>query len=299
MLGRIRVGGLASVGALMAAAGFAATGPTATMASGTYVCSGSVSAPGVLAGSFFDVQVQGVCFVNGGPALVHGKLTVRPGSALVSAFALNDVTGSGTSSLTVNGDLTVDRGGALVMGCLASSFACLDDPDQNNPTLASHDRVGGDLVGNRALGMVVHNSRIGGNVMEQGGGSGLTCNPSGIFAAFGSPAYTDTEDSVIVGSAQVTNLTSCWMGFIRNRVGGDVRLVNDQFADTDAIEILSNHVGGNLVCHGDSSTWDSADLSEHLFPRIPEPNTVAGTREGQCVLSSPTHRGGQPGPGAF
>lgn len=299
MLGRIRVGGLASVGALIAAAGFAATGATATLASGTYVCSGSASAPGVLAGSFFNVQVDGFCAVNGGSALVHGNLTVRPGSALVAAFALNDVSGHGTSSLTVNGNLKVDAGGAAVIGCLPTSFPCIDDPNQNAPTLSSHDRIGGNLVEVNPLGVVVHNTRIGGNVTETGGGGGFNCNPSGVFALFGSPVYSDYEDTTVLGSLSIENLTSCWLGVARVNSGGGMWFVNDQLADPDAIEIISNNIGGDLVCSHDSRVWDSADAGAHQFPRIAEPNTVGGTRRGQCKLSSPTHRGGSQGPGPF
>ncbi len=299
MLGRIKVGGLASVGALIGAAGFAAAAPTAAMASGTYVCSGSVSAPGVLAGSFFNVQVEGVCFVNGGAALVHGNLTVRPGGALIAVFANNDVAGSGTSNLTVNGNVNVDTGGAALIGCLPTSFACIDDPNQGAPTLSSHDRIGGNLVEVNPLGVVVHNSRIGGNITETGGGGGETCAPSGVFAAFGSPVYSDYEDSIVLGSVSIANLTSCWLGVARVSSGGGMAFVNVQLADPDGVEIINNTVGGDLVCSHNSRVWDSVDAGAHLFPRIPEPNTVGGTRFGQCKLSSPTHRGGPLGPGLF
>jgi hypothetical protein len=66
------------------------------------------------------------------------------------------------------------------------------------------------------------------------------------------------------------------------------------------IEILANHIEGNLVCLGNSRTWDSAEASfGHLFPRVPQPNTAEGRRGGQCVLSSPTTPGGPHGPGPF
>ena len=45
--------------------------------------------------------------------------------------------------------------------------------------------------------------------------------------------------------------------------------------------------------------WDSGDLTDDLFPRVPQPNTVDGKRSGQCVLSSPMSPGGPLGPGAF
>jgi len=47
-------------------------------------------------------------------------------------------------------------------------------------------------------------------------------------------------------------------------------------------------------------TWNSSEASmSHLFPRIPQPNTVGRNRIGQCVLASPTTPGGPRGPGPF
>ena len=71
------------------------------------------------------------------------------------------------------------------------------------------------------------------------------------------------------------------------------------WVEQDAIEILSNNITGNLICRGNSRTWDNGDISEHLFPRQPEPNTVGRNRKGQCVLSSPNTRTDKPGPGPF
>jgi len=299
MIGRLRLGGLAATAALLGAGGYAAAAPASAAASGPYVCSGTLSSPGVLAGKFGNVEVSGFCAVNGGPATVYGDLTVRAGGALVAAFALNDVTGHGTSNLIVDGSLHIDRGGAMVLGCLPTSFPCIDDPDPNNPTLSSHDRIGHDLTSYRPLGVVVHNTRIGGSVSETGGGGGFNCNPTGVFAAFGSPVYSDYEDMDIVGGLSVDHLTSCWLGVARVHLGGGLRIVNDRLNDPDAIEIIANNVGQNLVCRGDTMTWDSADLTENLFPREPEPNIVHGKRFGQCVLSSPLKPGGRRGPGPF
>jgi hypothetical protein len=296
----LRLGGLAAAAAMLGGAGYAAAAPaTAMAAGGTHVCTGSASSPGVLAGTFDNVSIAGVCFVNGGAALVHGNLTVQHGAALIAVFALNDSTGSGSSNLTVRGDLDVKNGGALLLGCDAATFACLDDPDQNTPTLNSHSHIGGDLTSTAPLGVILHNTRVDGDVTEDGGGGGLTCNPSGIFAAFGSPVYSDYENSSIGGNLTVSHVTSCWMGVIREHVGGSVSLVDNNFADTDAIEILSNVIAENLSCSGNSSVWDSADKSENLYPRMLERNHGAGERSGQCVLSSPVKQGGTPGPWKF
>ena len=89
------------------------------------------------------------------------------------------------------------------------------------------------------------------------------------------------------------------MGIVQLHVGNTMVMYENKLADPDAIEILANHIAGNLICRGNSRTWDSGDLGPHLFPRQPEPNTVGRNRKGQCVLSSPNTRGDQPGPGPF
>jgi hypothetical protein len=264
------------------------------------VCTGTPQAPGALAGAYFgDVLVEGVCAVNAGQARVFGNLIVGPGSALVAAFALNDETGSGSSSLTVVGDLRVQVGATALLGCEAEHFACIDDPHPEAPSLSSQDRIYGNLWEQQPLGVVVHSSTVFGNVLEQGGGGGSSCEPSGIFTAFGSPVYSDYEDANIYGNLDVTGLTSCWLGVARTHVGGSVRMIDDQLADPDAIEILSNQIRGNLMCLHNSQVWDSAEEGESLYPRAPEPNAVGGTRLGQCVLASPATEGGPLGPGPF
>ncbi len=286
-------GGMLAAGPVTAA-GAAVTGQKAA------VCSGTPKSPGVLAGRYSsDVVVKGACEVNAGRAVVGGDLRLNPGSALLAVFALNDKTGSGSSSLSVRGDVRVGMGATLLMGCDPQSFPCLDDPHPKAPTLSSHATVGRNMISFRPLGVIVHNTSIGGYVNQFAGGGGRTCTPSGVFKLFKSPVYSTYEDSSVRGSVKVSGVRSCWMGMARLHVGGTMVVWNNKLADPDAIEILANHIGGDLVCSRNSRTWDSADVGQHLFPRKPEPNTVAGHRFGQCVLSSPTKPGGHPGPGPF
>jgi hypothetical protein len=249
----------------------------------------------VLAGTYTgNVVIEGACVVNSGPAAVKGNLTVAPGGALIAAFALNDRSGHGASNLTVSGNLDVLNGATAIVGCEDPHFTCLD-----NPALGSHDSIGGNLIEQQPLGVVVHNSSVTGNVTESGGGGGFSCEPTGVFALFQSPVYSDYEDMSIGGNLTVSGLTSCWMGMARDRVSGNMQVLEDKLADPDAIEIVSNHIAGNLNCQQNSQVWDSGDLTENLYPRQPQPNTVLGLREGQCVLASPAQEGGPLGPGPF
>jgi hypothetical protein len=278
------------------------TSPGLAAADSTHICSGTDGSPGVLTGTYSattEVAVKGWCAVNAGQAKVEGTLTLRPGSVLLAAFALNDTTGEGTSGLTVLGNVVVQRGASLILGCEAAHFACIDDPNQNEPTLASDDSIGGNLIEYEPLGVVVHETTIGGAVNETGGGGGFNCTPTGGFAKFMSPVYSDYEDTTVGRSLNVTNLSSCWLGVARVHVHGNATFRNDQLADPDAIEIIDNHVSENLACYDNSMVWDSADAGSALYPRQPEPNTVGGQRLGQCVLASPPTDSSPPGPGLF
>ncbi len=264
-------------------------------------CNGTIETPGTLTGVYDgDVSVEGVCLINAGEAVVRGDLTLRPDSALLGAFALNDTTGSGSSNLTVRGDLKVENGSAALLGCEPTYFQCLDDSSPAPGTLTSEDHIYGNVWENEPLGVVMHKSVIGGDITEVGGGGGVTCVPSGPFALFGVPVYSDYEDLAVHGDLTVAGLQSCWLGMARDQVHGDVNAINDQLADPDAIEILANEIHGDLVCLGNSQVWDNADETEaSLYPRLSEPNTVHGRRIGQCVLASPETEGGPLGPGPF
>jgi hypothetical protein len=242
------------------------------------VCSGTLASPGVLSGTHWsNVVIRGACAVNGGNAIIHGDLIVSPGSALVAAFANNDVKGSGTSSLKVTGTLRVGRHAVAILGCEPEAFTCLDDPHQHHPTLASSDTILGNLSVVDALGVIVHNSTIRGWAKETGGGGGLTCNPTkgSAFEAFGSPDYSDFEDNSIGRSLMVTDLRSCWFGALRNDVWRSAHISRNSMADPDAMEIATNTVHGNFSCYANSPAVQFGDSSG-------EPNVVYGWAAGQC-----------------
>lgn len=104
-------------------------------------CSGSFAVPGVLSGVHTgNVTVKGYCIVDGGPTVITGDLTLAKGAALNATFARNDVTGAGSSSLLVEGDLRVGTGAALDMGCEPKYSPCSDDP---TVTIGPHGPAGG------------------------------------------------------------------------------------------------------------------------------------------------------------
>jgi hypothetical protein len=271
--------------------GVLAAGPATVAGAATTTCAGTPTAPGVLSGTVTSsVVVRGVCFVNSGPAVVNGDVTVSPGSALIAVFALHK------SSLTVKGNIYVRAGAVAALGCNPANSPCMDAPK-----LSSHLTVGLDLRSNQALGVIVHNFTIGGDVIQTGGGGGRNCTPQGFFKLIGSPVFSAYEVGSVGGDVRISSVQSCWMGVVQLHVGNTAVFHFNKLADPDAIEILANNITGNLICRGNSRTWDSSETRPppHLFPRNPQPNTVGRNRKGQCVLASPTTPGGPPGPGPF
>jgi hypothetical protein len=295
----------AAITAVAAAPGFAAHGHNGK-AKGPAVCKGTLAKPGTLSGTYrHGVVVKGACAVDSGPADVIGTLKVDPGSTLSASYGQHD------SHLTVHGNVLLGHGATFVLGCYPQESPCNDD-NPKAPTLSSEGKITGNLHADHALGLLIHNSKLGGNVTQVGGGGGLSCNPpkSGAFALFHSPVFSTYEDSSIHGSLEVKDLKTCWLGIARVHVGHNLSLIHNDLADPDGIEVLSSHIRRNLVCRGNGHpsgmppgtqpVWDSSDTSENsTYPRQAAPNTVGGKRFGQCKLASPATQGGPLGPGAF
>ncbi len=245
--------GIAVAGTLLGTLGLApatiaSAAPTSSNAPtwSTFICRGTAHHPGLLLGTYWDVIVRGVCAVNRGPVVVQHNLWVGGGSTLLAAY------GRHHSRLIVDRDIIVKAGGTLLLGCEAKHFACLDDPHPKRPSLASHSTVYGNVIGDSALGIVVHNSSIEHSVQQIGGGGGTTCKPRGIFKRFKSPVYSDYEDNFIRGTLVVRHLHSCWFGAIRNFVASSVTVSSNRLADPDAMEVVNNVVLRNLICWNNS-----------------------------------------------
>ena len=244
------------------------------------VCWGTLAKPGVLAGTYHgDVEIHGVCAVNGGAAVVDGNLILSPWSALNATFALNDVKGTGNSSLTVRGNVWVQQDATLAMGCLPNHSPCSDDPNAGTGgTLTGSNHVEGDIRATDAMAVIVHASKIDGNVTQTGGGGGTSCAvpTTGIFSVIGSPVFSDYEDNTIWGDLKVSKLTSCWFGALRDHVGGSADFSDIVMGDPDANEIHSNDIEGNLACYADTPAVQYGDAVGGV------PNKVGGWAKGQC-----------------
>jgi hypothetical protein len=220
---------------------------------------------------------RGRCGHRPGGAPVDGSLTHAAGATLDATFARDDVAGTGTSSLTVSGNVKVGAGATLVMGCEPGYLACSDDPVG---TLSGDDHIGGNLVAKGALGVVVHASTVTGSVNQSAGGGGVTCpDPaSGLFARIGFGVYSDSEDDTIGGNLHVTGLQSCWIGIIRDTVAGNFVDSGNTFADPGADEALQNTVGRNIACAGNTPGVQYGGSGA-------TPNVVTGRASGECAFT--------------
>jgi hypothetical protein len=105
------------------------------------------------------------------------------------------------------------------------------------------------------------------------------------------PPYFDNEDNTIGGNVWITNIKTCWIGSLRNKVGGSFVDVNNTMADPDAGEVLANAVAGNLICANNNPATQFGDSHSTS-------NVVAGAAVGQCAFSvMKPNPAAVPGPG--
>ncbi len=214
-------------------------------AASRYTCMGG-SIPG---GSYGSVLVKGPCTVDAGTVTVAHQFIVGKSGELLAAF--------GSSNLRVAGSLVVRSKGILVLGCEPDAFPCLDDP-----TLTTNEWVGGDLLVRGALASIVHHTRIGHSLYQLNGGGGVNCDSQPALQ--GSPYYGTYEDVNVGGNVTIVGMHSCWLGLIRTHVAGSVFYSNNVMADPDANEVVTNVIGGDLVCTGNSPAPQVGDSTGNL-----------------------------------
>ena len=256
---------------LLLVIGTATAGPAAATASRGHRHAGHVHrhagrARHVLVGTYpSGVVVSGYCKVDGGAAVVDGTLTVAAHATLDATFAYNDVGGSGSSSLTVTGDVKVGNGAILLVGCEPGYFACSDDP---GGTASGDDHIGGNLVARHALGVVVHDTTIGGSVTQTSGGGGVTHSPTddpqcvtappGPFATTG--VYSDYEDDTIGGNLQVTGAPDVLVRDApQRRAGQPGRLAQHLRRPRRQRGHAEHRRHGNIACTGNSPAVQYGD----------------------------------------
>jgi hypothetical protein len=242
--------------ALFVFCGLTAVSSSVAAAPGAATCAGGP----IAGGTYSSLAVTGVCWWAGAPVTITGNLTVADG-----AF-LNDHAFS-TASVTVEGNVKVGKGSVLGLGSY-------------NPSSGQHTTVAGNIIANQPLSMYLSFMTVHGNLISNGGGGGVT----GEFRNY------PTKDITVDGNMIIQGWTGGWIGVIRDHVGGNVVFSNNRsvinglvdppvpgVVDSDSSEIMTNVIGGNLICqHNTPAAQVNPDDGG-------QPNTVAGRKIGQCA----------------
>lgn len=245
----------------------------AAWAAGDVTCSGGSIASGI----YSSLKIAGTCTVDSGPVTVEHNLTVLPNATLIAVAG--GVDGFGipvvSSDLTVGGNLDVQAGGVLTLGCESIFFTCPNDPafPSGGPgTYATQHTVAGNLTADNALSLVIHHTNVFGNLSVRGGGGGLVC---AFLPGRNVLPYGDFENMTIGGDFSVTGWQSCWLGVFRVSVSHSLTLNGNTTLDPDGNETAHNTVIGNLNCSGNSPSNQMGDSAAGL-------NMVLGNANGQC-----------------
>jgi hypothetical protein len=224
---------------------------------GSATCSGGTIAPG----TYSSLKVTGVCSFAGGTVTVRHNLVVAPGAVL------NDHSASPLTTLHVGGNVLVGKGGIVGLGTY-------------NPAAPHDSVVDGNVIANQPLSLYISFTTIHGNLISHGGGGGV----AGEFRNY------PTKDNTIDGNVVIQGWTGGWIGFIRNHVGGNVIFSKNKSVinglvtppvpgqvDPDSSEIMTNVIGRNLICQGNTPKAQVNPDDGGL------PNTVGGHKIGQCA----------------
>lgn len=249
--------------------------------SGTVSAADATCSGGSIASGFYsNLTISGACSVNSGPVTVNGNLTILAGASL------DAVTGGiagviPPSNLTVSGNVDVQAGGVLDLGCEPFHYTCANDPGfaAGTGTYLTQHTVFGNLTAENALGVVIHHSVVGGNLSINGSSAGTASCGVSVPALEFSPPYDDIEDVTIGGNFKITGVLSCWVGWFRDTVLHNATFSQNATGDPDGNEMGDNIVVGNLDCSGDTPAPQFGDS-------MAGPTQVLGNATGQCIVGT-------------
>lgn len=250
------------LGGVALAAALLAIGPVTAFASGGATCAGG----SVAAGTYSSLTISGFCTVDAGNVVVRNNLNVLRSAGLQATFF--------GSNLTVGGDIVVHNHGVLILGCEPFASPCSNDPNAGTggtPGVQTSDSVRGNVLADYARMVIAHHNAIFGSVHQSFGGGGLFCD----FVHPNRLSFTTYEDNTIGGDATITDMKTCWTGFIRNSVGGTVNFSRNATFDEDGNEVVTNRIRGDLNCFRNDPAVQFGDS-------MGIPSTVFGTTRGQC-----------------
>jgi len=209
----------------------------------------------IKAGTYRSLRIAGTCTLTS-----TGTVRVKRDVTVGHRAVLNTLT---PGTFNVGGDLIVKDDAVAGLGC----------NDEVGCATESNDHIGGDLRADGAFAVVIEQEHVGGDITIKGGGGSMDCSSTALF---GGPYFATVHDTTVGGDVVVRGVHSCWFGLIRTDVAGDVRVIGNRFGDPDAMEIVTNTVGGNLACFNNKPAAQVGDSGG-------APNIVGGQKRGECA----------------
>ena len=142
--------------------------------------------------------------------------------------------------------------------------------------------VDGNVTANQPETLYLGGMTIHGNLVSNGGG-----NPD-------SERNFPVKDDTVDGNVSIQGWHGFWFGIIRVHVGGNVIVANTSGTQVglpgtefegilDSTEIVSNVIGGNLICHRNTPP---AQIGDAILDEGNGANTVGGNALGECAALS-------------
>jgi hypothetical protein len=246
MKARTRLAALTVVA--MGISGLAGAGPATAAPPLGHVCSGTLSSPDLLEGTyaFLSMPAGSICVIFTPVTIQHpitlgdsSMLGVFDGSLIVNgavAVGPNAIFGDayGNAPITVNGPVTVQHNGALVTGF-------------ENPYAPLASIINGPVSATDASAVWIHNTRVNGPISLRGGG-GSNAVLDAIVGADSGYNFSDLEDNVISGPVSIVGYGGIWAGVIRNQISGGLTFTGN--TSLTEFDIGSNTIKGKANCSG-------------------------------------------------
>jgi hypothetical protein len=214
---------------------------------------------------------------------VAGNLTVAQGATLNGVgFANNqiDLSHFNMATIHVHGNVLVAPGAILGLGCTP---AMANDPDFPFPlcsaTANSDVAIDGNVIALAPRTMYLDGIVVHGNLVSAGGGPGTAVTQA-------DPAFNfPIKDVTVDGNLAVLGWHGGWVGIIRDHIGRNAIYAGNAGNDPDANEVITDVVGRNLICFGNSP---AAQYGDARFVPGAAPNVVGGLALGECAgLTAP------------
>jgi hypothetical protein len=254
--------------ALAAGAGLVFAGVSAAGAApvSSLTCTGGA----IDSGTYASINVTGDCYV---PA--YANVTVL-GNIVVAPNASFNAESYG-AALYVKGSVIGSAGSFVGLGC-TEAHECENLPVETTvksnavkpalvPSAFACIVIEGNVVLNAVWDAAINGVLVKGNVVATGGGAGVSPEP---FIPF------SVKDNEIRGSLSVSGLRTSWFGAIRNTIYKNVTITSNRSNNPDSTEVVSNWIGGNLVCAGNTPKAQVGDS-------FGGPNYVGGVATGECA----------------